>query len=61
MRRYIRNHNEILQKYRTTSEQEFNRKYNIILNEDGTVFDKTENKCYNTLSQWVQSIKEINV
>lgn len=61
MQRYIKNHNELLQKYRTSSEEEFNRKYKIVLNEDGSVFDKIEKKCYNNLAQWIQSIKEINV
>lgn len=59
MRRYIRNHNKLLEKYRTSSEKDFTRKYNIILNDDGSVFDKVEEKCYNNLSQWIQSIKEI--
>lgn len=58
MFRYVRNVEKIFELYRTTSEDEFNRKYKIHLNSDGTVFDKVENKCYNNLSQWIKSIKE---
>lgn len=50
-------HTRILEEYRCSKEDDFKRNYNIYLNEDGTVFDKVQKKCYTNLSQWARSIK----
>jgi len=48
---------EILEEYRYMNEEEFKRNYKIYLNDDGTVFDKVNKKCYSTLSHWAISLK----
>jgi hypothetical protein len=58
MLRNIQNCTEILENYRVSSEKEFKRKYKIIMNKDGTIFDTILKKRYNNLSQWANSMKE---
>jgi len=57
LRYLITSHTEILEEYRCSKEEDFKRNYKISLNENGTVFDKVNKKCYDTLSQWAKSIK----
>jgi hypothetical protein len=60
MLRRVENCAKILERYRTTPENEFIKKYKIIMNHDGSIFDTVVKKRYNNLSQWANSIKELN-
>lgn len=51
---------KVLESYRVSNEKDFKRKYKIVMNKDGTIFDTIIKKRYNNLSQWVNSIKELN-
>lgn len=60
MLRIVETATEVLEQYRTTTEEDFKRKYKIFMNEDGSIFDRIEKKRYNNLSQWAKSLKEKN-
>ena len=47
---------DILAEYRTLPENDFQITYNIKLNKDGTIFDKSSNVCYPTLKEWANEV-----
>ena len=46
---------ELLSEYRTISEDRFQKIYGIILNADGSVFDKSSKRCYSCLKTWAEN------
>lgn len=57
LRYLIKSDTQLLEEYRCSNEKEFKRNYKICVNEDGSIFDTLEKKCYSNLSQWAKSIK----
>jgi len=49
---------DILSEYRSISERQFQRSYQIKFNKDGTVFDKENKTCYNSLHDWAKTVLE---
>ena len=47
---------DILSEYRTLPEEQFQRSYLIKFNKDGSVFDKQNKVCYNTLQDWARIV-----
>lgn len=46
---------DLLAEYRTSRATLFQNTYNIVLNSDGTVFDKNKKVCYSTLQAWASN------
>lgn len=46
----------LLAEFRSTQPTSFQRKYGIILNQDGTVFDTRKKICYSSLQNWAFSL-----